>query len=66
MEDNTKEMEVVREKWTKCRDQEAKKEEELIVANALLKQKEVALNQALEVTYKRKTKQKPCADGLLY
>ena len=45
----TRELETVRDKWTKSRDEAAKKEEELIVVKALLKQKEVALQQALEV-----------------
>ena len=45
----TRELEAVRDKWTKSRDEAAKKEEELIVVKALLKQKEVALQQALEV-----------------
>ena len=41
----------MRDKWTKSRDEAAKKDEENIVVKALLKQKEVALQQALEVTY---------------
>ena len=40
----------MRDKWTKSRDEAAKKDEENIVVKALLKQKEVALQQALEVT----------------
>ena len=40
----------MRDKWTKSRDEAAKKDEELIVVKALLKQKEVALQQALEVS----------------
>ena len=39
----------MRDKWTKSRDEAAEKEEELIVVKAMLKQKEVALDQALEV-----------------
>ena len=41
----------MRDKWTKSRDEAAKKDEENIVVKALLKQKEVALQQALEVNY---------------
>ena len=41
----------MRDKWTKSRDEAAKKEEELIVVKALLKQKEVELQQALEVIF---------------
>ena len=40
----------MRDKWTKSRDEAAKKDEELIVVKALLKQKEVSLQQALEVS----------------
>ena len=39
----------MRDKWTKSRDEAAKKDEELIVVKAVLTQKEVALQQALEV-----------------
>ena len=42
----------MRDKWTKSRDEAAKKEEELIVVKALLKQKEVSLHQAAEVRQK--------------
>lgn len=45
----TRELEAMRDKWTKSRDEAAKKEEELIVVKAMLKQKEVALDQASEV-----------------
>ena len=45
----TRELEAMRDKWTKSRDEAAEKEEELIVVKAMLKQKEVALDQALEV-----------------
>ena len=41
----------MRDKWTKSRDEAAKKDEENIVVKALLKQKEVALQQALEVSF---------------
>ena len=41
----------MRDKWTKSRDEAAKKDEENIVVKALLKQKEVALQQALEVRF---------------
>ena len=46
----TRELEAMRDKWTKSRDEAAKKDEELIVVKALLKQKEVSLQQALEVS----------------
>ena len=51
MEDMTKELETVREKWTKSREEAAKRDEEQIMVKALLKQKEVELNQAMEVLY---------------
>ena len=49
MTDLTKELDMVREKWTKSREEAAKTEEEMIMAKALLKQKEAELNQAMEV-----------------
>ena len=49
MADMTKELEVLREKWTKSREEAAKTDEELIMAKALLKQKESELGQAMEV-----------------
>ena len=45
----TRELDTMRDKWSKSRDEAAKKEEELIVVKALLKTKEVALQQAQEV-----------------
>ena len=51
MADMTKELEVLREKWTKSREEAAKTDEELIMAKALLKQKESELGQAMEVNY---------------
>ena len=45
----SRELEAMRDKWTKSRDEAAKKEEEIIVIKALLKQKEVELQQANEV-----------------
>ena len=45
----TRELDAMRDKWSKSRDEAAKKEEELIVVKALLKTKEVALQQAQEV-----------------
>ena len=50
MTDLTKELDMVREKWTKSREEAAKKEEEMIMSKALLKQKEAELNQAMEVS----------------
>ena len=50
MADMTKELEVLREKWTKSREEAAKTDEELIMAKALLKQKESELGQAMEVS----------------
>ena len=52
----TRELEAMRDKWTKSRDEAAKKEEELIVVKALLKQNEVALQEALEVSFSQKDK----------
>lgn len=52
LSDFSREAETMREKWAKCRDEAAKREEELIVINALLKQKEVALSQAMDVSKK--------------
>ena len=49
MTDLGKELDMVREKWTKSREEAAKTEEEMIMAKALLKQKEAELNQAMEV-----------------
>ena len=49
MADMTKELEVLREKWTKSREEAAKTDEELIMAKALLKQKDSELAQAMEV-----------------
>ena len=49
MADMTKELEGLREKWTKSREEAAKTDEELIMAKALLKQKESELSQAMEV-----------------
>ena len=40
----------MRDKWSKSRDEAAKREEELIVVKALLKTKEVALHGAQEVS----------------
>ena len=48
MTDLGKELDMVREKWTKSREEAAKTEEEMIMAKALLKQKEAELNQAME------------------
>ena len=50
MTDLGKELDMVREKWTKSREEAAKKEEEMIMSKALLKQKEAELNQAMEVS----------------
>ena len=49
MAEMTREFETLREKWSKSREEGAKTDEELIMAKALLKQKEVELNQAMEV-----------------
>ena len=47
----TRELDTMRDKWSKSRDEAAKKEEELIVVKALLKTKEVALQGAQEVRF---------------
>ena len=47
----TRELDTMRDKWSKSRDEAAKKEEELIVVKALLKTKEVALQGAQEVSF---------------
>ena len=46
----TRELDTMRDKWSKSRDEAAKREEELIVVKALLKTKEVALHGAQEVS----------------
>ena len=46
----TRELDTMRDKWSKSRDEAAKREEELIVVKALLKTKEVALYGAQEVS----------------
>ena len=49
MEDAAKELEALKEKSSKTRDELAKKEEENIVLSAVLKQKEIALEQLEQV-----------------
>ena len=51
MEDSSKELEALKEKSAKTRDELAKKEEENIVLSAVLKQKEVALEQLEQVKF---------------
>ena len=49
LEDAAKELETLKEKSSKTRDELAKKEEENIVLSAVLKQKEIALDQLEQV-----------------
>ena len=55
LEENRREIDSLKEKCAKARDETGKKEEELILLNAVMKQKEVALQEAQEVCFDTST-----------